>query len=307
MSSSKNDPSHMFKSLLLGTVPERSNEIEALWSKYNLRFRLCASSQDVKLDATADRIAFNTKTIDLFWLIGYSGWRAIECYSPHVLLSPVRKKKIVHLMELDEELPEVERDYKERRASVRSLMRARDTCEISWPPDVPHPTADRSSLDGCQEKAAFDLTCFAVSFAMLHEIHHVVLDSEKKRPEERREEEMACDEWARSFMLEELKHYAEKHGKEYQDVLRIRSMGLALAALTLHDITPELEHGGNQEYPPLADRLRTILCKTALAENDHFWVLASSLLLGIFRQRHLSVDVEPMNAKELTATLLAKL
>lgn len=34
------------------------------------------------MNANRHRIRFDTKTIDLFWLLGFSAWRSIEVYSP---------------------------------------------------------------------------------------------------------------------------------------------------------------------------------------------------------------------------------
>ena len=83
-------------------------------------------------------------------------------------------------------------------------------------------------------------------------------------------------------------------------------MGLALAALILHEITPVWDHGGNQLYFSVADRMQAILDNTPLPENDHFWVFVASLLIGIFRQKHVPIDAPPMSAYELARYLIAK-
>jgi hypothetical protein len=84
-------------------------------------------------------------------------------------------------------------------------------------------------------------------------------------------------------------------------------MGLALAALILHEITPVWDHGGNRQYFSVADRLRALLENTPLPRNDHFWILAASLLIGIFRQKNIPIDAPAMSAAELAAYLLERL
>lgn len=148
----------------------------------------------------------------------------------------------------------------------------------------------------------------AVAFALFHEFRHVMLDRDDLRHKDAREEELACDAWAREFLTAKVADYAKGHGHEYHEVLAKRSMGLALAALILHEITPLWDHGGNQQYFSVAARLQAILENTPLPANNHFWVFAASLLIGIFRQKAISLDDVPaMSALELTRALIGEL
>jgi hypothetical protein len=82
-------------------------------------------------------------------------------------------------------------------------------------------------------------------------------------------------------------------------------MGLALAALILHGVTPQ--HGGNCDYFSIKTRLTTLLHNTPLSDDDHFWCFAASLLVGIFRQQHLAFSPPPMTARALAEHLLIEL
>ena len=301
------DPREVIKALLVGAVPERRADIERLWRKYNPRVEVCDNARGITLKATREKIEFDLKTADVFWLIGFGGWRAIECYSPLVLLSFKRNQQIEALIRDHGHLPEIERDYRERRAAVHSLLDATSASDIKWPPDLPRPSASRDAIDQSQYKTTFDLTLLALALALFHEFRHVMLDIDEKRPPDRREEEMACDVWAREFMTANAGAYAEAHLHSYQQVLQKRSMGFALAALVLHDITPVWDHGGNAEYFSLADRLTAILGNTALPDQDHFWVFTASLLLGVFRQRGTPVNVPAMSPRNLSECLIARL
>jgi hypothetical protein len=73
--------------LLRGAIPERADEISGLWRQYDHAVEVAPSSKGVMMNADATRIKFDTKTIDFFWLLGFSAWRAIEVYSPAVVLS----------------------------------------------------------------------------------------------------------------------------------------------------------------------------------------------------------------------------
>lgn len=294
-------------SLMLGAAPERQADIEHLWQKYNPRVDIHDNACGITLNATGERIAFDLKTIDVFWLIGFSGWRAIECYSPHVVSSYITSKEIDKLVQIDSELPRIERDYKERRATVNSLIETKDTFDVLWPPDLPRPSSNRDAVECIEYKAAFDLTCLAIAFALFHEFRHVMFDIDGNRPADRRQEELACDLWARNFMTANAGAYAKEHSHSCECVLRKRSMGFALAALVLHDITPVWAHGGNAEYFSLADRLKAILGNTPLPDHDHFWIFTASLLLGVFRQKGVALNQSGMSPRLLCECLIARL
>ncbi len=81
-------------------------------------------------------------------------------------------------------------------------------------------------------------------------------------------------------------------------------MALGLASLILHEITPVWEHGGNNQYFSVGDRLRTILDNTPLPDDDVFWIWTAALLIGMLRQKSISFDPPFMSAKALTQHLL---
>lgn len=297
-------PKEIVIATMEAAAPERHDEIYALWKKYDPEVIVVQDAKRITLDATKDQITFDAKTMDVFWLIGFSGWRAIECYSPHVIASAASDHTVETIIQRDKELAGLERAYRERRAAAQTLIDAADPKTAPWPPDLPRPNASRDALDDSQYKAAFDLTCLAVAFTLFHEFRHVMLDRDGERPQDLREEELACDVWARQFMTAKLAAYARDHGHDYHEVLRKRSMGIALAALILHEITPVWDHGGNAAYFSVATRLQTILDNTALPDNDHFWVLAASLLIGIFRQKGQAITASSMQARPLARHLL---
>lgn len=299
--------SEVVMSLMVGAAPERHADIEHLWQKYKPKVDIHDNACGITLNATGERIAFDLKTIDVFWLVGFSGWRAIECYSPHVVSSYITDKEIDKLLQIDVDLPLIERDYKERRAAVNSLIKAKTTLAVLWPPDLPRPSSNRDAVECVEYKAAFDLTCLALAFALFHEFRHVMFDLDGNRPTDRRQEELACDQWARNFITANAGEYAKKHSRSCESVLRKRSMGFALAALVLHDITPVWAHGGTAEYFSLADRLKALLGNTPLPDHDHLWIFTASLLLGVFRQKGDALSQSGMSPRKLCECLLARL
>ncbi len=293
--------------LMEGAVPERVLDLRALWKQYDPAVVLMMDARRITMNADRNRIAFDAKTKDVFWMIGFAGWKAIECYSPLVVVSAGTGQTVSDVIKDDQSLPEVERAYKERRAAAQALIDTADPDSVRWPPDIPRPTADRDGFNNDQDKVSLDLTGFALALALFHEFRHVMLDRDNSRPADRREEELACDVWARDFMTAKLAAYAQSKGRDYHEVLRVRSMGFALAALILHEITPFWDHGGNQDYFSVATRMQAILDNTPLPDGDHFWNFTASLLIGIFRQQNSAIDAPSLTSKALTRYLIDRL
>ena len=293
--------------LLRGAVPERANEISGLWSQYGHAVEVAPSTKGVTMNADATRIKFDTKTIDVFWLLGFSAWRAIEVYSPALVLATVTGIPLDQALNLDAERGQYEFDYKQRVASVQSLFAAERTADISWPADVPEPTADRDILRDDQHKAAFDLVALALAFALLHEFRHVMYCADNSAPSTLPEEEIACDTWARAFMTNGLASYATTHGHSYAQVHQKRAMGIALAAVVIHAMTPTHAHWGNRQYPPIAERLTAMISGYSLPAGSSFWPFTACLLIALMRQENRPLDVAANSNQEMVEILLDRL
>lgn len=125
--------------LLRGAVPERDDEISFLWTQYGHAVEVAPNAKSVTMNANATRIQFDTKTIDFFWLLSFSAWRAIEVYSPALVLATVTGMPLDQALNVDAERGQYEFDYKQRIASAQSLIAVEQTSEISWPADIPNP------------------------------------------------------------------------------------------------------------------------------------------------------------------------
>ncbi|MCB1463214.1 MAG: hypothetical protein KDJ90_12505 [Nitratireductor sp.] len=209
--------------LLRGAVPERADDLSRLWLEHGHGVEVAPSAPGSTMNATSKRIKFDTKTIDFFWLLGFSAWRAIEVYAPALTLATATGVTLEAALNIDEERGQFEQDYRHRIASAQSLLNAAKTSEIDWPEDIPQPTADRESFGNGQDMAVFDLVALAVAFALLHEFKHVqarALEAAEQTPEEDRqaaaEEEIACDTWAREFMTTGMAAYAAPNGYSYR-------------------------------------------------------------------------------------------
>lgn len=291
-------------SLMTGAVPERADEISRMWAKYDPEVRFTPKLRGFNLHATGKYIAYDPVILDVFWLICFSGWKAFECYAPCVLRSIVNQSSVEECLRADSDLHAYESEYKARIRVAKDMLSSANQEQVQWPSDIPKINPSRDAYDCVQYKAAFDLTLIALAFTFFHEFSHVIFDCDDNRPNDLREEELACDVLAREFMTAKLMKYAKENQHDYQQILRKRAMGFALASLVIHEITPEFELGGNQQYFSFQTRMKAILENTQIDENDTFWCFTACLLVGIFRQRHISVDPLFTSSKALTHYLV---
>ena len=300
--------------LLRGAVPERADEISRLWLAHGHEVDVVPSSVGSTMEATSTRIRFDTKTIDFFWLIGFSAWRAIEVYAPALTVATLTGATVETALGIDDERGRFEQDFKSRIASARTLLDSAETSEIEWPDDLPQPTADRESLPTSQDQAVFDLVALALAFALLHEFKHVQARASEhahQTPEAERqpldEEEMACDTWARNFMTSALAKYAREHGWSHAQVLQKRASGIAFAAVAIHAMTPRHAHWGGGDYPPIGSRLETMIGGYNLPDESPFWVITACLLVSLMRQDGRRLNYTGASYRELATSMLEDL
>ncbi len=298
-------PGEVVKRLLIAAAPERQSEIDDLWSRYNPRVELVETPGKLTLCADKATIKFDPRTFELFWLIGFSAWHAIATYEPAVIVATRDKRPVADVLAEDEGLPEVERDYKERLAAAALYLQAVDPDSAPWPPDVPRPVVNREDIGADpQLMASFDLTVLAAAAILAHELYHVVLYVDGRRPADRRDEENACDAWARDFLLASV---TDTSSVDLVRVLRKRAMAIAVGGLILYEITPEWDRGGCRDYFSIATRLRTLLRATKLPDDDPFWIFLAALLVGVCRRGGIPIDTPPLSPKGLAGALTEKL
>jgi hypothetical protein len=75
--------------------------------------------------------------------------------------------------------------------------------------------------------------------SLLYEFRHVMLDRDGARPKDPREEEMACDVWAREFMTSNLAEYARRNRHDLP-----RSSGQTLHGVGARGACSTRDHAG---------------------------------------------------------------
>ena len=296
--------------LLRGAIPENAHELCQDWVSYKHTVELADSSKGSTMNATSRRILFDSKTIDFFWLFGFSSWLTIETYCPALEVACSQGITLESALKADEERGQFEMNYKQHLDITKSLLSVANTSDIEWPEDIPYPTGERDSLNNVQEKAVFDLVALALSFSILHEFKHVQARAEEKKyesPQEKDEEELACDTWAREYITKGVGAYAKNSKHTFEEVMQKRAMGIALAAFTIHALTPDIEKWGSGEYPSIAVRIQTMIGGYNLSDSSSFWCFTACHLIAVMRQENRKLDYKATTYKEFVTILLSEL
>ena len=104
----------------------------------------------------------------------------------------------------------------------------------------------------------------------LHEVKHLAFAQDEDRPESPIAEEMACDRFAKDFLLSDVPAFARRIEKPTDEVLAKRLAGIAIAVFVMLEITPPDLWSGSGTHPPIAERL-TGCGKTRFIE-PRFWI-----------------------------------
>lgn len=315
------------ENLLRASVPERLDDMREIWRKYDPQFFIAQDDEGVRMSANAERVVFDHKTLCVYWMLSFAGWRALECYCPAVY-GCLPAATLAHALNLDEQLVAasfpvgttiadvlsndpglilVESQLNEDIYAARSMLRAKYKDVTAWPCGIPHIASNRESLANERETAIFDLACMSTAYAFCHEIRHVMYAKEKNAPPSRPEEELACDVWAREFLTAKLNEYAVVASVDYKTVLAKRSMAAAIGIFVLYESSERHGDAGTEAYPPIADRMEATLHNTPLLPTDYFWVLYASVLVAILRRRNKSPSIKAENAQKLCELLVEEI
>jgi hypothetical protein len=96
-------------------------------------------------------------------------------------------------------------------------------------------------------------------------------------------EEIACDRFAREFLLSGAFEFATKIGKPADEVLAKRVAAIALAAFVMIEVTPPEAWGGSGSHPSLAERFRELFATVAIPPTAYPWNIGAALLLAKLR------------------------
>jgi Peptidase U49 len=293
--------------IILASAPERETDWKELCARYKPSFHLLPDNTGVTLQARGTNVELDSKTLAWIWLLGFAAWRAFCLYGPNLLLRSTDETLFKdRVRSADPNYLEAEAAYDTILYVTRDLPKVEYLNESAgWPAGVPHRQSDKAGFD-IQQQAAFDLTMIATAYMLLHEMRHIMfnVDDTLLSPPE---EEMACDQFARDFILDNVDCYVMKSGEPVDRVLMKRAAGIALGAYIVHEFTPTQAIFGDVEHPPIADRLAALVARIPASVSGDFWVFMASLLVAIMKRRNASVCIPSGDGRDLCVALIEAL
>jgi hypothetical protein len=228
------------------------------------------------------RIIITQPFLDLMWLTGAGIWTGIQATSAyfailehdHLAFSPSDMRTSEGQIALDDQFDRIINKAKE----MGSIPNPGD---FNWPAEVPQP--DAGARQGIPDwQATFDLILMAGAYAFLHEIRHHQLE-QQGHTLSHVDEERACDEYARSMMLDDIAAYCATASYPEELVRTKRILGILFAKLVVLTVTPERLWSNSPGHPPVKERITTVLEAAVDPMPDWFWPTVAGTLAAFAR------------------------
>jgi hypothetical protein len=268
--------------LIGAAAPERLCELASLWKKYSPQFILQGDQPRFTLEvAFGAAVIFTNKTLLQIWLLGFAAWRAVEAYAG-IIRCCAATGMVLDFPSVSA-LPDqfrIDVAFDRIISAATALGKAEDPASVLWPEDVPPPGTETFSIP---DKAAYDLICIATAYIFLHEVKHLAFAQDENGPESLIAEEMACDRFAKDFLLSDVPAFSRMIEKPAGEALAKRLAGIAIAVFVVLENTPPERWGGSGTHPPIAERLKGIFEGTGLSPTGYPWNIGAALLLAKLR------------------------
>lgn len=211
-----------------GIAPERSAALSALWDKYSPQFHLVAETKrngTFTMESGAYcRIHFDVRALRLFWLAAFLAWEGYSQVHNHATKRAADCSRLDHL-----------------HRTIDRILTVSDPWAVQMPDGVPEPGLLPDATAPPEERLPAELACFAIGWALLHEIRHLKHQQDgtgaklQDPPERHHDEELSCDAFATTFLLERIAEFAASEETDVRKVTVKRELGIyfALFAMTL--------------------------------------------------------------------------
>lgn len=230
--------------MLLAVAPERAEELQRYWNDFGPKFNILEDDGPdgpIVLDAGAYvNIRFNHRIMRLFWLSSFALWEGYSAFHHYVVTEQTDLTRFLEIIDC----------FEATRTSA-------DVDAVPWPDGLPLPGDLVDHTPGNPARLGGELAIFCVSWALLHELRHLIHQQEGTSAawndvEACRNEELTCDAFATNMLLQRIHEAPVATQYETAVMLGKRQTGIycALFALTLlarGNWGPGATHPGVQE------------------------------------------------------------
>lgn len=216
--------------LLIGTAPERRNDLAELRTTYSPEFCILfrVSGRDkfvMETDIDNRVITFSVHALRAFWLGSFMMWEAYSC------LHEIANGRVASFDRLDEMLETFGR-----------TTEAEDPWSVRMPAGVPEPERFEGLVG--EEKMTRDLAIFALGWVLLHEVGHLQYEQDgtihrhEDSADQRHQEEFSCDAFATNFLWSHVEDFALSRNTDADKIRQKRAMGIYAALFVLVSLGP---------------------------------------------------------------------
>lgn len=269
------------REMIRSGAPEREAEFFEAWEKYAPEFIYSGDSPGFVLEAGPyGSLRLTDRTLRLIWMFGHIAWKTLYLYGALIAAySGSGASFDIDDIEKDSEHKELNVEVERLLTKFHELRSAESIFDCEWPASIPAPAHRRPTNDD-EQIAVFDLVGEAMVYVFLHEIKHIQFSADLgEKPEGQVEEEMRCDEYARSFLFDEVAQYSQMSGDDLYKVISKRAMAVALASFLIFELTPAAARYGSESHPPVIDRIEHVLQFPSLSPDDNYWLYLGSILM----------------------------
>jgi hypothetical protein len=275
------------RNLLIGSVPEREDQLIMLWQDLDLVFQFLSDDhKDGRLimDAGSYRyIRINHRIMRSFWIGAFAAWEAYRA---------VLQSKDLPVNDLAR--------FQELISAFETVIENDYSVETPLPAGIPEPGSLPDKNSDPQARAVSEISIIATAWALLHEVRHIRHQREGTSAsifgntrEARHNEEFSCDEFATHFILERVQRYSNENGHDHVLVRRKREMSVYFALFALTLLTKD-RWSECDTHPSVQDRINAVcglmgndrdelaeaIAKTAFTTLQTLWPSAPMILFG---------------------------
>lgn len=291
-----------------GVIPERETEIKEYINKYAPYFSLCDDRPGFTIEAGAFGILkFTNRTMHMMWILGFAANQALHSHSTLIAMLNIAGKGLCTswLSEIPDQEKEDEK-YSDLINKVVGLSESSSLDTYTWPSLVPKPWDGKpTDIEGA---LAFDLICMSGAYVFLHEMKHIAFSLDSDTPDTPQEEELQCDLFAKSLMLDRLSEYAESSGYPLDKLTTKRSMAIALAQFFMLVITPVDSWIGTNSHPSVSERVTAMVGDLDIHDDDTLWLYLASLFFAHYRHLKLGrLTINFHSYRDLSTKLMSEI
>jgi hypothetical protein len=239
------------RNVLRGGAPERDADLDDMWRELDPKFQLAPNLDGVQpiiMDAGAYRyVRFNHRVLRAFWIAAYAAWEGYR---------GVVEAASLEALDLGR--------FKELIAAFESTISSNDPELEALPSGVAEPGEYPDKQRDPQGRVAGELATIAVAWALLHELRHIRHQREGTGADplgtdtkSKHEEELSCDAFATTFLLERIDAYSGSTGESAELVRQKRQLGIYFGLFAVALLAKE-RWGDSDTHPAVQTRLDAV-------------------------------------------------